>query len=135
MKRDDVVIVTGGRAFKNREGLHRYLDRVHAMRPIRELWEGGASGADQFAREWALENGVKVRTVQAAWAEHGRAAGPMRNAYMVTHANPFLVIACPGGNGTAHAVETAKRHGLKVVELRWIAGNKRPIETVTEETA
>lgn len=51
--------------------------------------EGGASGADAFAAEWAENNirynqgNVVHEMYPADWATYGKAAGPMRNRQML----------------------------------------------------
>ena len=43
-------------------------------------------------------------------------AGIIRNAVMASM-RPDLVLACPGGRGTANMVETARKKGLQVIFL------------------
>ena len=50
----------------------------------------------------------------ANWKKHGRAAGPIRNKQMLEEAKPDLVIAFPGGAGTANMVKQAREAGVKV---------------------
>ena len=90
------------------------LDRIHGLTPITALIEGGAPGADRAAREWAQEHQVKAVTVPALWDLHGKAAGPIRNQRMVDDFKPDLVVAFPGGTGTADMVQRARKAGLAV---------------------
>src|SRR5216684_4086692 len=69
---------------------------------------GGATGADQFAMEWAATKPeIKRYVCHADWETHGRAAGPIRNEKMLTW-KPDLVVAFPGGVGTADMVRRAE---------------------------
>ena len=77
--------------------------------------QGGADGVDRAAKEWAEKNGVPCATVAANWDFHGKAAGPIRNGWML-RLNPDVVIAFPGGSGTASMVKRARDAGVKVVE-------------------
>jgi UDP-N-acetylmuramoylalanine-D-glutamate ligase len=52
----------------------------------------------------------------AKWDLHGKSAGPIRNQQMLD-TGVDLVIAFPGGKGTAHMVSIAKKAGVKVVEI------------------
>ena len=46
-----------------------------------------------------------------------RGAGPERNARMLAEGRPDLVVAFPGGTGTADMVRRAKAAGVRVVEV------------------
>ncbi len=116
-----VVVVCGGRHLGSQPGeadaWTDALDRAHRRRPISLLREGGASGADWLARRWAEASGIPVDTVKADWSAHGRAAGPTRNAAMlVREPRPDVVIAAPGGAGTADMVARARAAGVLVWE-------------------
>lgn len=116
------VLVTGGRDFRDHDWLFAGLDLLNEVTGgISELIEGGASGADCLAANWAIWK--KDRTgkpehvkVPAKWGEYGRRAGYIRNAEMAA-LKPDIVLACPGGKGTANMVTIAKANGLKVVFL------------------
>lgn len=118
------VLVTGGRDFSSYEQrmwLYAGLSLLHGMSPVTEIIEGGAAGADLAAKNWALwrqacGDPVKLTTVPARWDEHGRSAGPIRNAEMAK-LRPDVVLACPGRDGTANMMATAAAAGLKVIRL------------------
>ena len=76
---------------------------------------GGARGADSLAVEWAKSRGIPFQEFPANWSLHGRkAAGPKRNQQMLDENNIFLVIAFPGGSGTADMVARAQKAGIHV---------------------
>jgi YspA, cpYpsA-related SLOG family len=106
------VIVCGGRDYSDRAHIFSVLDAIHAQAPITILMHGNARGADSLADEWAAGK-VKTAAFTPAWEEHGRAAGPLRNQEMLD-AGPDLVIAFPGGRGTADMVKRAKSVGVEV---------------------
>ncbi len=108
------VLVTGGRDFNDRELLCEALDRLHAAHPFTVLIHGDANGADRLSGEWATLRGIEVEAHPADWKKHGRAAGPIRNQKMLEE-KPELVVAFPGGRGTADMVRKAKQAGLEVV--------------------
>jgi hypothetical protein len=111
------VLVTGGRTFNDRDWLWAGLDLLsETIGGITEIIEGGATGADVRAHEWALRRGVKVTTVEALWDVHGRSAGYIRNSEMADM-KPDVVLATPGGKGTANMVDIARKRGLKVALL------------------
>ncbi len=49
----------------------------------------------------------------AKWETYGKAAGPIRNREMLLNL-PALVVAFPGGKGTADMVRQAERAGIPV---------------------
>ena len=109
------VIVCGGRDFQDRASVFSVLDQLHASSGIECLIEGGAEGADTFARDWAEAHLAPENRIRedANWTKYGKAAGPIRNSLMLTYA-PTLVIAFPGHTGTADMVTKAKRKHVEV---------------------
>ncbi|WP_157461230.1 SLOG family protein [Deinococcus arboris] len=89
-----------GRHFADHEQLHLALAHWIAQHgwPT-EIVSGAVPGADRLGEEWAAENGVQIKRFPAAWREHGRRAGPIRNGQMAAYADGCL--ALPGGTGTA----------------------------------
>jgi predicted Rossmann-fold nucleotide-binding protein len=111
-----ILIVCGGRDYNNLAAVEHALYVVHAKKGITLLVEGGARGADQLARAWAIKNGVPHKTEEADWRTHGRAAGPIRNGLMLAKYKPDGVVAFPGGSGTADMMAQARAAGVKVWE-------------------
>jgi hypothetical protein len=77
---------------------------------------GAARGADSLAADWAKSKNIRDMPFPADWS--GRSGGIDRNIQMLEEAEPDLVIAFPGGRGTAHMVGLARstRTPLVVVE-------------------
>ena len=109
------VLVCGGRDFDDGYVLECTLNRLKI--PPTHIIEGGASGADHLAALWAGFHSVPHTTFQADWKAHGRAAGPIRNQQMIDEGKPDLVIAFPGGKGTADMVRKARAAGVDVIEV------------------
>ena len=91
-------------------------------RLVHLLLHGGARGADAAIGRAAQQLGWSALVMPAQWQLHGRAAGPIRNrelleqavAQAVAHSSPgsiasVLVVAFPGGPGTASLVREARR--------------------------
>lgn len=116
------VIICGGRNFSEPAQVHRELDRIHAERSISVLMEGGATGVDRFAFEWHCGKlPMLCERWEADWGKHGRAAGPIRNQRMLDEGKPDLVVAFPGGRGTADMVRRAKAAGVEVLmAFEWL---------------
>jgi hypothetical protein len=110
------VLVCGGRDFNDALTLGSWLGGIHKKQGIDLLIEGGARGADFMAREFAKWMGIPVRTFEADRQKHGRAAGPIRNQQMLDEGKPDLVVAFPGGNGTADMVRRARLAGVEIFE-------------------
>lgn len=111
------VLVCGGRDFRD----CRLMDDV-----LSEIWvphetiliHGCAKGADSLSEEWIRRQWPvldhEVVRFPADWERHGRSAGPMRNQRMIDEGKPDLVVAFPGGAGTADMVRRAERAGIQV---------------------
>lgn len=110
-----VVLVCGGRSFTDKAHVFAAMDRIHRVHRIHRVIHGGASGADNLAKWWASERRISCRAFPADWKQFHRAAGPIRNADMLTQGKPDLVVAFPGGKGTANMVQQAKNAGVPIV--------------------
>ena len=119
------VLVCGGRDYNDKDFLFAALDKVHSKTPISVLIEGGASGADRLASQWACLPGVLNQRFTADWATHGRAAGPIRNKTMLIQGKPDLVVAFPGGRGTDNMIKQAREAGVQVIEAKLREKNAR----------
>lgn len=108
------VLVCGGRDFANRELVNAILDGAANGAGLSCVIQGGANGADKLAREWAWSREVACETFEADWSR-GKAGGPIRNQRMLDDGKPELVIAFPGGAGTADMVSRANRAGIPVI--------------------
>lgn len=107
------VIVCGGRDFRDRALLNLILNSMD----ITTVIHGAARGADQMAGSWAEAKGIPTVVMPAEWGKYGRSAGPVRNMEMLK-CGPDLVVAFPGGKGTAHMVNAAKKAGVPVREVK-----------------
>lgn len=142
-KNDIVIIVCGGRNYKNKALVRSTLDRFHAERGIALLVHGAAGnlkmvgtawpylpnspsywrlleGADLLAEEWAIYNGVPFwpyKITREEWATIGKRAGPLRNQRMLDERRPQVCIAFKGGAGTADMTRRARESGIEVIEV------------------
>jgi hypothetical protein len=131
------VLVVGGRDYLHYERLVAVMDTVLGWnddQPFR-LVTGGATGADHLAVQWAKERGLtpeqiieipvaknfKERTQLGAifdWETQGKAAGPMRNAYMLETWRPGQGVVFPGGRGTEDMLVRLFQAGVNT----WVVG-------------
>lgn len=106
------VLVTGGRCYSDRQGLFETLSAYAAENPISELAAGCATGADDYALQWAERSNVACRQYRADWMRYGDSAGSRRNIAMLDDFQPDIVIAFPGNIGTTHCLRHARKRGI-----------------------
>jgi hypothetical protein len=111
------VLVCGGRDYADHARIYAVLSHYHAGNPFAVVIHGAARGADPIAGEWAEWAGVPVERYPADWTIFGRAAGSMRNAQMLSQGRPNVVIAFPGGTGTADMCRQARRALVPVLDI------------------
>lgn len=123
------ILVCGGRNFTDRDLIDSILielcisrgwvtdsDEYGNFLPVVTIIHGGARGADLLAGDWAVCNWCPTEEYKADWDRLGKSAGFIRNQLMID-SKPVLVVAFPGGNGTAHTVNRAKVAGIEVLEV------------------
>lgn len=113
------VLVCGGRDFDAGIVWH-YLEHAAPAElgaPISMVIQGGASGADAGAAEWAERSRIPCRTFAANWRKYGKRAGPLRNQRMIDEGKPEAVIAFEGGRGTADMIARAEAAGIRVLKV------------------
>jgi hypothetical protein len=109
------IIVCGGRTYNDAAKMAEVLS---AIPNLTRIVHGARKGADMLADAWAKANGVDVTPVPADFAKHGRWGGLIRNRRMLREFGRIdLVVAFPGGAGTAHMVEAAKYAHVTVREV------------------
>lgn len=136
MSPQTTVLICGGRDFGHvgialglspKEVARRQYEIVYAetylsnqlsdYMPELVIVHGGARGADSIADRWAKRNHISVKPHPADWDRFQKAAGPIRNQEMLDEEKPDLVIAFPGGRGTADMVSRARRSGVKIIAV------------------
>lgn len=129
------VLVCGGRDFGDRDAVFRTLNELCGPcsdeRPLGTtelivIHGACPTGADRWADEWVMVEHSRFMEFPADWRTHGRAAGPIRNQRMLDEGKPDLVIAFPGGRGTADMVRRAKKAGVEVREIRCPKARRDP---------
>lgn len=128
------ILVCGGRDYSDRDNVIRVLDKITWDRgwvtpeelrddvgnylPEVVIISGAAKGADSHAIDWAVINWTDLETYPADWAKYGKSAGYIRNKQMLDEGRPDLVVAFPGGVGTAMMVKLARNAGVEVIEVQ-----------------
>jgi predicted Rossmann-fold nucleotide-binding protein len=114
------VLVCGGKNFNDDDWLFEVLnlinDTYNLHNKITKIIHGGAKGADSLAGLFARANNIPVDVYKADWKTFPINGGIIRNQLMLEDSKPDLVVAFPGGRGTANMVKIAKDAGVKVIE-------------------
>lgn len=113
------ILVCGGRTYWDKQYLFETLDALYAFEDFAwtEIIQGGAMGADTLAFAWAAKNKIPCKVFQAQWKLYGKRAGYLRNQQMLDEGKPDLVIAFPGGPGTARMKQLAVAAGVRVLDI------------------
>lgn len=111
------AIVCGGRDYHDGPRFLAEMDRLHAIQPFTCIIEGGALGADLYACNWAKMKGVAHEQYKAKWGRYKNGAGPIRNLEMILKGKPDMVVAFPGGRGTADMISQAELRGITVLRI------------------
>ena len=108
------VLVCGGRKYGFVDKMYQGLDELEQ---IDIIISGHASGADKMGEMYADERGIETEVYPAQWKVYGRSAGFKRNTQMLVEGKPDLVVAFPGGVGTAMMMRIAKDASVEVIEI------------------
>lgn len=123
------VLVTGGRDYDDAAFVELVLSGLY----ITKIIHGGAPGADALAAKYARDHGILCKEYKAAWTDltvpgavirsgaygsYNVIAGFTRNTQMLKEGRPDLVVAFPGGRGTAHMVNATKKAGVSLLDHR-----------------
>lgn len=115
------ILVCGGRAFADAAFVDEVLSIALEDHPDLVIGAGydpsdpRFQGTDQLAVEWAKAHGVPGFCYPAFWQTDGRSAGPRRNQRQLEKFKPDLLVAFPGGDGTADMVRRAEAAGVATV--------------------
>jgi hypothetical protein len=110
------ILVAGGRDYKNEALVNKVLDNLDPKPTC--VIQGGALGADRLGFWWAVKNNIPQKTYLAKWDLHKKAAGPIRNALMLSE-NPDIELAVLflGGRGTEDMRQKLTKKGIKILEI------------------
>ena len=115
------VLVCGGRNYYNQSRVDQVLDAAVERLSLAVVIQGAARGADEAAIDWAIRRGVEFTSFHADWETMGKRAGWARNQRMLDEGKPDVIIAFPGGRGTADMVKRAESAGVRVIRIDWNA--------------
>lgn len=116
------ILITGSRDWVDENRI--YLAIVGYLNANAVPWapndlvvvHGGQRGADTIAGDLATNWGMRVEVYRADWRTYRNAAGPRRNALMVSlGANVCLAFPIGESKGTRGCVKLAEKAGIPVV--------------------
>jgi hypothetical protein len=130
----EVIAVTGGRDYRPSKSDIDRLVRFITLRGVQVLRHGDCRGLDKllaagvdacFAED---DERLVIEAWPAFWGRHGASAGPRRNREMLAGdwsergrdaagKRADLLIAYPGGQGTASCVGLARGLGITVIPV------------------
>lgn len=108
------VLVTGGRDYRSYPKIMSVLSHLAPA----EVIHGDHGCVDMAADVWAGCKRASVYRYPPDWERDGKQAGMVRNQTMFDHGQPDLVVAFPGGAGTADMVRRAQQAGVPVQDER-----------------
>ena len=115
------IIVCGSRKWTDRwffeQAMRNTLGPFVDLNELTIVHGACPTGADQMADEWARRRSVNVERYPADWKEHGKAAGPIRNALMASKgADLCIAFLLPDGKsrGTTNMIRCATDAGIPV---------------------
>ncbi len=112
------VLICGGREYDN---IAQFMQVMESVRPYLDpkycIITGLAHGADSLGHWFAVRNGIPLIGMPANWMYFDKAAGTIRNGWMLEYATPDLVIAFPGGPGTRDMIARSRARGIDVLEV------------------
>ncbi len=114
----DTILVCGGRDYGKSGVDEARMWEILDMLDPRIIVHGDARGADKMAGEYGRNHNLRVAVHPANWADLGRMAGPTRNQAMLDdHPGIDMVVAFPGGRGTADMAYKARLKGIPVLHI------------------
>jgi len=131
------ILVTGGRRYFEETRVFQILDAAVERLGMTLLIHGdNPDGADNIAKQWAIDRGFPKRDFPAKWDDltqpgadirhhpktgkpYDRRAGSRRNQHMLEQGRPDVVIAFPGNVGTRDMIRRARSAGVRVILVDW----------------
>lgn len=134
-------LVCGGREFNDQTMFDSAMGDLLRLRGCPTVViHGDARGADRMAGEWARRMAIEPIPFPAKWTDlshpdavirvrkdgsrYDAKAGHRRNQQMLDEGKPALVVAFPGGAGTADMVRRARAADIDVAEIRAALGER-----------
>lgn len=111
------LAIVGSRNFDNYKYLIEKLSEID-LSQVNSFVSGGAKGADSLGMIWAERQGYIITIHKPDWKKYGRAAGVIRNSYIVRDADIIVAFPSRTGKGTQDTIKKAQESG-KILYVFW----------------
>lgn len=119
------VVICGPRNWRDRWTIERAVDLAEAacaemVNTTLTIVQGEAKGADWMAKDEAELRGIHVECFPADWDTYGKAAGAIRNQWMLDSGIDLVIAVAPREGltrGTKNMVWIARKAGVKTLVL------------------
>lgn len=101
------LAIVGTRTFNDYELMKKSLSDLIGVELV---ISGEAPGADALGKRWAQENGIEYIGFVADWDKHGKAAGPIRNEFVIKACTHVAIFWDGKSPGSKNALDLAKKH-------------------------
>ncbi len=85
---------------------------------VTEIVSGGAVGIDACAKEYAIENGLRLTEFLPEYKKFGRGAPLKRNLQIIDYADEVLAFWDGQSRGTKYVIEQCKKRNKKVTIIK-----------------
>lgn len=107
------VVVCGSRGIASTATVFSLLDRLRERLGDFEVVSGGADGVDRLGEDYAVTQGLPFVRFPALWNTHGKQAGYLRNATMISWYGTHVVAIWDGSSrGTKHSISLARQEEI-----------------------
>ena len=135
------ICVVGSRDMTDYRILSQVLDGMHLWSPhnVKQFVCGGARGADTLGERWAKQRGYPTVSMPADWDQHGKAAGPIRNAEMAEITDVLVAFWDGHSRGTQHMLRHCHDRGILIYlykldgTLWWRTPKEEPLQDELDE--
>lgn len=105
------IMITGSRSITDKEWVYDHLNFITRQYNIECFVVGDASGIDSLVQAYGKDNEIHVKERKVLWDLYGKAAGPIRNSWMVKECDFGLGLWDGESSGTKDALEKLKTAG------------------------
>ncbi len=102
------VAIIGSRDIKFLD-LNMYLDEN-----VTEIVSGGAMGVDTIAREYAIDNNIRLTEFLPEYDKFGRSAPLRRNIMIIEYADKVLAFWDGKSRGTKFVIDNCKKREIPI---------------------
>lgn len=81
---------------------------------VTEIVSGGAKGIDACAREYAIQNGIKLTEFLPEYEKYGRSAPLKRNLLIINYADEVIAFWDGASKGTKYVIDNCKKMDKKI---------------------